>query len=85
MLQFQKPNIFSLQPRIRKTGQDLKAEVDSKFKDAVKQLKKDSSFINCLPTGFRGNDDHISVLKHVTGHEVGKEISYFYFPINDLK
>jgi len=71
-------------PRIRKTGQDLKAEVDSKFKDAVKQLKKDSSFINCLPTGFRGNDDHISVLKHITGHEVGKEISYFYFPLNDL-
>jgi len=71
-------------PRIRKTGQDLKAEVDSKFKDAVKLLKKDSSFINCLPTGFRGNDDHISLLKHVTGHEVGKEISYFYFPLNDL-
>jgi len=71
-------------PRIRKTGQDLKAEVDSKFKDAVKLLKKDSSFINCLPTGFRGNDDHISVLKHVTGHTAGKEISYFYFPLNDL-
>ena len=71
-------------PRIRKTGQDLKAEVDSKFKDAVKLLKKDSSFINCLPTGFRGNDDHISLLKHITGHEVGKEISYFYFPLNDL-
>jgi len=71
-------------PRIRKTGQDLKAEVDSKFKAAVKQLKKDSSFINCLPTGFRGNDDHISLLKHITGHEVGKEISYFYFPLNDL-
>jgi len=71
-------------PRISKTGQDLKAEVDSKFKDAVKLMKKDSSFINCLPTGFRGNDDHISLLKHVTGHEVGKEISYFYFPLNDL-
>ena len=71
-------------PRIRKTGQDLKTEVNSKFKDAVKPLKKDSSVINCLPTGFRGNDDHISLLKHVTGHEVGKEISYFYFPLNDL-
>ena len=71
-------------PRIRKTGQDLKAEVDSKFKDAVKQLKKDSSFINCLPTGFRGNDDYISLLKHVTGYNAGEEISYFYFPLNDL-
>jgi len=71
-------------PRIRKTGQDLKAEVQSKFKAAEGALKQDSSFINCLPTGFRGNDDHISVLKHITGHEVGKEISYFYFPLNDL-
>ena len=71
-------------PRIRKTGQDLKTEVNSKFKDAVGELKEGSSFINCLPTGFRGNDDHISLLEHVTGFEVGKSISYFYFPLNDL-
>ena len=42
-------------PRIRKTGQDLKTEVNSKFKDAVEALKKDSSIINCLATGFGGN------------------------------
>jgi len=71
-------------PRIRKTGQDLKTEVNSKFKDAVKPLKKDSSVINCLPTGFKGNDENISLLEHVTGLEVGKSISYFYFPVNDL-
>ena len=44
-------------PRIRKTGQDLKTEVQSKFKDAVGALKKDSSFINCLATGFGGNNE----------------------------
>ena len=71
-------------PRIRKTGQDLKTEVNSKFKDAVGELKEGSSFINCLPTGFRGNDDHISLLEHITGFEAGKTISYFYFPLNDL-
>jgi hypothetical protein len=71
-------------PRIRKTGQDLKTEVNSKFKDAVKPLKKDSSVINCLPTEFKGNDENISLLEHVTGLEVGKSISYFYFPVNDL-
>ena len=71
-------------PRIRKTGQDLKSEVTSKFKDAVKELKEGSSVINCLPTGFHGNDEHISLLKHVTGLEAGKTISYFYFPLNDL-
>ncbi len=73
-----------LLPRIRKTGQDLKTEVNSKFKDAVKPLKKDSSVINCLPTEFKGNDENISLLEHVTGLEVGKSISYFYFPVNDL-
>jgi len=71
-------------PRIRKTGQDLKTEVNSKFKDAVGALKKDSSFINCLATGFGGNNENISLLKHITGHQAGKEISYFYFPLNDL-
>ena len=71
-------------PRIRKTGQDLKTEVNSKFKDAVGALKKGSSVINCLPTGFGGNNESISLLKHVTGLEAGKSISYFYFPINDL-
>ena len=71
-------------PRIRKTGQDLKTEVNSKFKDAVGELKKGSSLINCLPTGFGGNNENISLLKHVTGLEAGKSISYFYFPVNDL-
>ena len=71
-------------PRIRKTGQDLKTEVNSKFKDAVGELKKDSSIINSLPTGFGGNNENISLLKHITGLEAGKTISYFYFPINDL-
>ena len=71
-------------PRIRKTGQDLKTEVNSKFKTAVAELKKDSSVINCLATGFGGNNENISLLKHVTGFEAGKSISYFYFPLNDL-
>ena len=71
-------------PRIRKTGQDLKTEVNSKFKDAVTELKEGSSFINCLATGFGGNNENISLLRHITGLEVGKSVSYFYFPLNDL-
>ena len=71
-------------PRVRKTGHDLKTEVDAKFKDAVRELKEGSSFINCLATGFNGNNDHIALLKHITGFDVGKSISYFYFPLHDL-
>ena len=71
-------------PRIRKTGDDLKAEISSMFKAAVKELKEGSSVINCLPTGFNGNNETISFLKHITGFEAGKSISYFYFPVQDL-
>jgi hypothetical protein len=68
-------------PRIRKTGQDIKTEVHSKFKDATQSLQKNSSVIYCLPTGFGGNNENISLLEHVTGLEVGKSISYYYYPL----
>ena len=71
-------------PRIRKTGQDIKTEIHSKFKDAVTSLKKNSSVIFTLPTGFGGNNENISLLEHVTGFQAGKNISYFYYPLDDL-
>ena len=71
-------------PTIRKTGQDIKTEINSKFKDAISSLKKNSSVVYNLPTGFGGNDEKISLLEHVTGFQVGKSISYYYFPIRNL-
>ena len=70
-------------PRIRKTGQDIKTETHSKFKDAASSLKKNSSVVYTLPTGFGGNNENISLLEHITGLEVGKQISYFYYPLED--
>ena len=70
-------------PKMRKTDQDLKTELNSKFKDAVESLKKGSNLIYCLGTGFGGNNENISILEHVTGFKAGKSISYFYFPVND--
>lgn len=70
-------------PRIRKTGQDIKTEIHSKFKDATNSLKKNSSVVYTLPTGFGGNNENISLLEHVTGLEIGKQISYFYYPLED--
>jgi hypothetical protein len=71
-------------PRIRKTGQDIKTEIHSKFKDAVTSLKKNSSVIFTLATGFGGNNENISLLEHITGFQAGKNISYFYYPLEDL-
>ena len=72
-------------PRIRKTGQDTKTEIHSKFKDAITSLKKNSSVIFTLPTGFGGNNENISLLEHVTGFKAGNNISYFYYPLEDLQ
>ena len=71
-------------PRIRKINQDLKAEVSSKFKDAIKKIKKGSTVIYCLATGFQGNNENITILKHKTSFEAGKSVSYYYFPLNGL-
>ncbi|QLH09745.1 hypothetical protein [Candidatus Nitrosotenuis sp. DW1] len=68
-------------PRIRKTGQETKTEVHSKFKDATSSLKKGSSVIYNLPTGIGGNGENVSLLEHVTGLETGKSIFYYYYPL----
>lgn len=69
-------------PRIRKTGQEAKMEIHSKFKDATSSMKKGSSVIYNLPTGIGGNNETISLLEHITGLELGKGISYFYYPLS---
>ena len=69
-------------PRIRKTGQEAKMEIHSKFKDATSPMKKGGSVIYNLPTGIGGNNETISLLEHVTGLEMGKGISYFYYPLS---
>lgn len=68
-------------PRVRKIGQDVKSDVASKFKDAIKALKAGSSVIYTLPTGIGGNNENIALIEHVTGMTVGKEIHYYYIPL----
>ncbi len=77
-------NYLFFTPRIRKTGQDLKTEINSKFKDAVGSLKKGSSVVYCVPTGFGGNKENMELLRHVTSFEAGETISYFYFPLGNM-
>ena len=69
-------------PILRKTGQDSKIEITSKFKEAVSNLKKGSSLVYCLGTGFGGNSENMSLLEHVTGNKVGKNTSYYYYPLS---
>ena len=68
-------------PRIRKTGQDIKTDINSKFKDITSKIKKGCSVVYNLPTGLGGNNENISLLEHVTGITVGKKIFYYYYPL----
>jgi hypothetical protein len=77
-----KAEILIFAPRLRKTGQDIKIEINSKFKDAISNIKKGCMVVNALATGFGGNSENISLLEHVTGLEVGKNVSYFYYPLS---
>ena len=69
-------------PRIRKIGPDVKIDLTSKFQDAIRHLKKNSSIIYAVPTGFGANMENIALIEHITGLKIGKDVSYYYFPLN---
>jgi len=77
-----KAQVLIFAPKIRKTGQDIKIEINSKFKDAVSNIKKNCLVIYGLGTGFGGNSENMSLLEHITGLKVGKNVSYFYYPLS---
>jgi len=72
-------------PRVRKTGQEAKSDISTKFKDAIRSLKKGSSIIYNLPAGIGGNNENIALVEHVTGLTVGNDINYYYMPIGPEK
>ena len=71
-------------PKIRKVGPDVKGDVTTKFKDAIKALKRSASVVYMLPTGFGGNNENIALIEHVTGMTVYKDISYYYLPMSPI-
>ena len=71
-------------PRVRKVGSDVKGEVTSKFRDAIKALKRGASVVYMLPTGVGGSSENIAVIEHVTGMTVEREISYYYMPMSSI-
>jgi hypothetical protein len=69
-------------PRVRKVGPDVKSDVTSKFRDAIKALKRGASVVYMLPTGVGGNNENIALIEHVTGMTVEKDVSYYYLPMS---
>lgn len=69
-------------PMLRKSGPETGGEINKKFRYAVSPLRKGSSVVYSLPTGFHGNNENITVLEHMTGLEVGEDVSYYYYPMS---
>src|SRR5918997_1960799 len=71
-------------PRIRKVGPEVKSDVMTKFKDAIKALRRGASLIYMLPTGVGGNNENIALIEHMTGMTVEKDVSYYYLPMSAI-
>src|SRR3712207_9512534 len=56
----------------------------TKFKDAIKALRRGASLIYMLPTGVGGNNENIALIEHMTGMSVEKDVSYYYLPMSTI-
>lgn len=68
-------------PKVRKTGQDVRADISSKLRDVVRSISPGSSIVFTLPTGVGGNTENIALIEHLTGFVIGRDIYYYYLPI----
>ena len=59
-------------PKIRKIGQEAKADSVIKLRDAMRALSKGCSVVYSLPTGIGGNSENIALIEHVTGLSVNR-------------
>ena len=69
-------------PKIRKTDQEAKTEVNTRFRDIAKNISKNTIIIFCLPAGFNENRVNISVIEKMSGLQEGEDFEYVYAPLN---
>jgi hypothetical protein len=68
-------------PKIRKIGQEARADSVIKLRDAMRVLNKNCSVVYCLPTGIGGNSENIALIEHITGLSVNRHFDYYYMPL----
>lgn len=71
-------------PKVRKTGQDVRADISSKLRDVVRSINPGTSIVFTLPTGVGGNTENIALIEHLTGYVIGRDIYYYYMPITSV-
>ena len=71
-------------PKVRKTGQDVRADISSKLRDVVRSISPGTSIVFTLPTGVGGNTENIALIEHLTGFVIGRDIYYYYMPFTSV-
>ena len=71
-------------PKVRKTGQDVRADISSKLRDVARSISPGTSFVFTLPTGVGGNTENIALIEHLTGFVIGRDAYYYYMPVTSL-
>ena len=71
-------------PKVRKTGQDVRADISSKLRDVVRSISPGTSIVFTLPNGVGGNTENIALIEHLTGYVIGRDIYYYYMPITSV-
>lgn len=71
-------------PKVRKTGQDVRADISSKLRDVARSISPGTSFVFTLPAGVGGNTENIALIEHLTGFVIGRDVYYYYMPITSL-
>lgn len=68
-------------PRIRVPKHNIQSDLKSLFKDAVTSLRSGASVVFCAPVGMGESEENIVILEHVTGLGAGKQVFYYYYPL----
>jgi hypothetical protein len=69
-------------PKIRAREMEAKSVAGLRLKSIVKNLPKDTVFVNTLPTSYGGNQENISLIEKFTGLKAGVNFDYIYAPLS---
>ncbi len=76
-----KANFIFFTPKIRKTNQEARSEINTRFRDTIKNLSKNSTIFFCLPAGFNENRANISLIERMSGLQLHEGFEYIYLPL----
>ncbi len=72
-------------PRIRPNEHNIKANIQSLFKDAIEYVREGVSVVFCAPAGIGDGEEYVAILEHMTGFEANTKVFYYYYPLESRR